>query len=346
MKNIIDNEWREAVYQYCDLLGKDSLLVQGAGGNISWKDQETLWIKASGTWLADACIQDIFVPVQLPPILQAIYVGNFNVIPTCPEGCRLKPSIETLLHALMPHKVVAHLHAIDILAHLVRENYLEDIKFALSDSTLRWTSVVYRQPGAILAEAVYFALLAEPKSEVIFLQNHGVIIGGADIAEVDLILRELLQRFKIVPIVQFPMFPVDQERIILDDQIEYALVGDQAIQALATCVALYDRLATDWALYPDHIVFLGEKAHFYDSIDSFRSKMLFHEGSPPELIFVREVGVFATQQFNSGKQAQLRCYYDILLRQAPENVLNALSESDVLALLHWDAERYRLTVAK
>jgi len=35
------------VLQFCSRIGSDSTLVQGAGGNISWKDGNILWIKAS-----------------------------------------------------------------------------------------------------------------------------------------------------------------------------------------------------------------------------------------------------------------------------------------------------------
>ena len=34
----------------------------------------------------------------------------------------LRPSIETLIHALMPQRIVIHLHAIDVLSHLVRDD--------------------------------------------------------------------------------------------------------------------------------------------------------------------------------------------------------------------------------
>ena len=42
------------VTDYCAHIGADPLLVQGAGGNVSWKEDGTLWIKASGKWLAGA----------------------------------------------------------------------------------------------------------------------------------------------------------------------------------------------------------------------------------------------------------------------------------------------------
>ena len=60
MKKLISN--------FCQRIGADPLLVQGAGGNVSWKEGDDLWVKASGTWLADAVSQDIFIPVSLTPI--------------------------------------------------------------------------------------------------------------------------------------------------------------------------------------------------------------------------------------------------------------------------------------
>ena len=46
----------------CTMFGANPLLVQGAGGNVSWKEEDTLWVKASGTWLSDASAEDIFLP--------------------------------------------------------------------------------------------------------------------------------------------------------------------------------------------------------------------------------------------------------------------------------------------
>ena len=48
------------------------LLVQGAGGNVSWKEEDTLWVKASGTWLSDASAEDIF----LPTVILSSYSGS------------------------------------------------------------------------------------------------------------------------------------------------------------------------------------------------------------------------------------------------------------------------------
>ncbi|HZT19778.1 MAG TPA: hypothetical protein VFA23_10270, partial [Dongiaceae bacterium] len=43
-------------------VGRDALLIQGAGGNSSLKVEGMLWVKASGTWLQDAERRPIFLP--------------------------------------------------------------------------------------------------------------------------------------------------------------------------------------------------------------------------------------------------------------------------------------------
>ena len=55
----------ESVRKFCATIGENPLLVQGAGGNVSWKEDATLWIKASGTWLAEAMTDEIFVQVDI-----------------------------------------------------------------------------------------------------------------------------------------------------------------------------------------------------------------------------------------------------------------------------------------
>ena len=51
-------------------IGRDPHLTQAAGGNTSLKAGDTLWIKASGTWLMDALADDIMVPVAIAPLLE------------------------------------------------------------------------------------------------------------------------------------------------------------------------------------------------------------------------------------------------------------------------------------
>ena len=67
----IDNSELTALRKLSAALGADPLRTQGAGGNTSIKRDGVMWIKASGTWLADALAQDIMTPVRLDPLRKA-----------------------------------------------------------------------------------------------------------------------------------------------------------------------------------------------------------------------------------------------------------------------------------
>jgi rhamnose utilization protein RhaD (predicted bifunctional aldolase and dehydrogenase) len=85
-----------ALRQASALLGRDPLRTQAAGGNTSLKRDGVLWVKASGTWLAEAEEREIFLPVSLPPLLDAIHANDeraakatdFVVADANPQGLR------------------------------------------------------------------------------------------------------------------------------------------------------------------------------------------------------------------------------------------------------------------
>ena len=108
-------------------LGADPLLVQAAGGNTSIKQDGVMWIKASGTWLMDAVSKDIFVPLDMAALSEALA----NNSPDC-ESCLpfvrqdlnslgLRPSIETSVHGRMSQRVVLHVHCVNTIAWAIRQ---------------------------------------------------------------------------------------------------------------------------------------------------------------------------------------------------------------------------------
>lgn len=341
--NSINDTLKACVIEYCSMIGADSLLVQGAGGNVSWKEGDRLWVKASGTWLAEAAEKDIFVPVDLPHLNTAIESGNFSVTPKLLGESVLRPSIETLLHALMPHRVVVHLHTIEILAHLVRDNCHKDFE-ALLDASIHWTIVDYHKPGEDLAHAVSAALNQNPNVDVVFLQNHGVVIGGEDVAEVNHILNKLTTVLSTLPVCISGKSTL-QMPTTLDQCDQYAFAEDTDVHQLALNAELFNRLDSDWALYPDHVVFLGARPYAYQSWKAFGEENKDRQ-KQPELVFILGNGVFVMPTFNKAKSAQLRCYYDVLVRQKIGLSIKALTTAQIAELLNWDAEQYRMNLFK
>jgi rhamnose utilization protein RhaD (predicted bifunctional aldolase and dehydrogenase) len=325
------------IRSYCSKIGEDPLLVQGAGGNASWKDGNTLWVKASGKWLSRAKNEEIFIPIDLDHLRYEISNENFFITPIKKERSEFKPSIETMLHALMPHKIVVHLHPVEILAHLVRKNPLNSLKGLIRDS-INWDFVDYFQPGPELAKAIFLKLVSNPNPDVVFLKNHGIIIGGEDISGIQEILQNL-----ILTLGNNVLNPIDEshhKKSGSDHHVEgFTLSNDKRLNLLATDSRLSKRLKNDWILYPDHAVFLGENPVIIDEKGNFNVPKASRQRPP--FIFALNHGVLESNSLSKAQKSQLLCYYNVLIRQSTTEQLAPLEENQVKALLNWDAEKYR-----
>ncbi len=142
-------------------IGRDPLVTQAAGGNTSVKEGGRLWIKASGTWLAEADQRDIFLPVALDPLRAAIEAGDeraakatdFVIAEANPLG--LRPSVETSVHAVFPQAVVLHVHCIETVALAARADAAAAIEARLAGlGGVVSCHIPYLKPGLPLARAI------------------------------------------------------------------------------------------------------------------------------------------------------------------------------------------------
>ena len=328
-------------------LGENPLLVQGAGGNLSWKQGGTLWIKGSGTWLANANKDNIFVPVNLLMLNEALIENNFDTKPRLIGKHLLHPSIETTLHALMPQKIVAHLHSIEALIFLVDKDSQKIISQLFTESpdeAIHVAFVDYHKPGPKLAEATKEVIGKNPKTNVIFLKNHGIVVGANSTTEIFTILQKISSKIQQEGKKSAQFFRSELPTVPSAFRTEYAAFQDIAVQALALDSSLFKRLRSDWVLYPDHAVFLGATAFTYDSWEQFSIRHK-DQVDMPELIFIENIGVYIKSEFNISKRAQLRCYYDVISRVNSNANLSPLNSQQVNELLHWDAEKHRQAIS-
>jgi len=332
------------IREFCAEIGRDPLLVQGAGGNVSWKTHDTLWIKASGTWLSDALNQDIFVPVDLLHLQNAIDQQDYSAVPKVGESVKLRPSIETMLHALMPNKVVVHLHAVEILAHLVCEDAVDVLQRQLPKQ-INWAIVPYYKPGAQLARAVHQSVSTCPDADVIFLQNHGVVFGGSTLTEIQQLMRDVLNALNVSWRYEPYMFTSKTSEVMNLHAYGYQLSTIEHFHSLACDSQLLAVIQRAWAMYPDHVVFLGPIA----VVTSIQDVSKYHElltTQPPPYLFVLEHGTFVHHTASKAHHEQLQCYFDIILRLEPHRKIVTLTQSQIEELLNWDAEKYRQQMRK
>jgi len=338
-----DQNIRQEISEFCKKIGKDPLLVQGPGGNASWKDGDTLWVKASGTWLANAQKEEIFVPVNLDVIKEAVKRNDFSIIPvSATPAYSLKPSIETLFHAVIPQPLIIHMHPVCVIKDVIFSNYRSRLKNKLPVD-IKWAGIDYYKPGGELAKAIHHIVERDPSIQVFFLQNHGIIVGGNSINEIENILASIFAALVSETRAPLPVNFNPDSHLKLDSS--YSMIPDEGIQQLAFDKPLFDRLVSDWALYPDHVVFLGASpdcVHKEVNKSDLSKKTEHCKG----LIFIQNAGVFANVSFNNLKIMHLRLYYEIISRLKVDDHPNVLNDSQINELLNWDAEKYRINMAR
>ena len=177
------------------LLGGDPKLVLHGGGNTSVKTTltdiagdavETLCVKGSGWDMAS--IEPPGLPaVRLEPLrrLRALDRLSDEDMVNAQRGNLLdsaapNPSVETLLHAFLPHKFVDHTHSTAILALTDQPDGIDICEAVFGD---RVALVPYIMPGFALAKSCADIYEQAPDVEGLILLKHGVFSFGATARE-------------------------------------------------------------------------------------------------------------------------------------------------------------------
>ena len=338
---MFNSEEKNEFKKYCQKLSADNLLFQGAGGNTSIKSGKSLLIKASGKWMSNSLNDKIFVIVNLEDLTNNIKNNHFNSKIHAIDN-DLKPSIETMLHAIMPQKYVFHMHMIEVLKDLVCLDGFERISSIMKNQK-NWIWIDYFTPGPKLAKALKLNLSkVDYNPNIVFLQNHGVVIGGNTLDEIDLIIKNLKKLFTSK--INYLNHKLIEKKI---DKIFYKEKKLKPFQSdffnfVVFNEKYYNYLLNNWALYPDHVVFLGKKPLLLCSVDDLISKTNIDPNI--ELVFVKNVGVFYSEKFSLAKIIQLECYINLLIRVEENSILKNLSDEEVNFLIDWEDEKYRKNI--
>ncbi|HJP77304.1 MAG TPA: bifunctional aldolase/short-chain dehydrogenase [Pseudonocardiaceae bacterium] len=198
----MENRWADAPTDPLDacvygsrLLGSEPGLVLHGGGNTSVKvtgtditgaEVEILYVKGSG-WDLAGIERPGFAPLRLNRLRELLGVASLPDSAMMNElRCALldasapDPSVETLLHAVLPQPAVLHSHADAILTltNLEKPRVAE----ALGD---RVVVIPYVMPGFGLAKvaAELYPLHANANTIGVVLMNHGLFTFGADVRQ-------------------------------------------------------------------------------------------------------------------------------------------------------------------
>ncbi len=165
-----------------NLLGRSDELVLHGGGNTSVKslvdNEEILYVKGSG-WDLVSIEEEGFAPVKLDILKEMAKLAVLSdtdmvsqqkaamIDKTAPN-----PSVEAILHAIIPFKFVDHTHADAVVTISNSKSGIENIKKVFPNFLI----VPYVMPGFILAQKIYEMSkdIDWKTCEGIVLHNHGI----------------------------------------------------------------------------------------------------------------------------------------------------------------------------
>lgn len=321
-------------------IGADPALIQGPGGNTSVKAGGTMWIKASGTLLADALVRDVFVAVDQAAMRASLLAGEARADQPADfalDAGGLRPSIETSLHAVFAQRVVVHVHCVNTLALAVCADARQRLAGRLSG--FNWAMVPYAKPGAALATLVAAALA--PDTDVIVLGNHGLIVAADTVDAADGLLARVVAALRVAPVAQ-----AAPDMAALMGRAGGGFVPlppDHSLHGVALSLRLL-AVATGGSLYPDHVIFCGPGALALapeDTAEAAAAAQVARGLPPPVFLLVPGAGALIRQGATAGAQALVRCLGDVLARLPEGAVPRWLNAAQNAELLDWDAEKYR-----
>ena len=174
------------------LLGKDKSLVLHGGGNTSVKvteknlfseEQEILYVKGSG-WDLETIEAEGYAPVQLEHLKRLAELSSLpdpemvnELVTHMMRASAPTPSVEAILHAIIPYKFVDHTHADAVVTITNSPDGEEKIRQIYGEQVI---IVPYVMPGFDLARVCAEQLRDNLNSNTIgmVLLNHGIFSFG------------------------------------------------------------------------------------------------------------------------------------------------------------------------
>jgi len=318
------------------LLGENSLITQGAGGNTSLKEiaGNTFYIKASGKKLKNAESENIFTKLALDKALNWL-IADEDIFPQdwFLDSNGLRPSIETSMHLAFKDRVVFHTHPVDVISQTLFDDGRENLIKTLAQFNFAY--IKYIKPGRQLTQAIKRHPLFG-HTQVFILENHGLITCGATISEVlELTLNVIgasSQAPRVVNVFKQPSMDLLPPSLAKS----YSWAELPLIHSLSTdphLIKLFD--IPNNVLYPDQAVFFGSNSYHVSDIKEIDEQM------KEPCIVVKNQGVLINKENSALIEELLLNHIEVLLRLPIDSNPRFLPQEDVNQLINWEAEKFR-----
>lgn len=386
----------DVICKLSQFYGSDPSIVLAGGGNTSCKVEGHLYVKASGTSLAtitpegfakmDSAKLDQLVETELDSereTREAQYKAAILEARTEPERGQ-RPSVEVLLHNIIPSTYVVHSHATlvnTLTCHQDGQKLAEEI----FGEEIVW--LPYVDPGYILAKELkrclqeYQTKTGSTDFKAILMANHGLIIAGNDPETIRANTEDVLSRIEArlgndwqTESFGTPQLQDDPEKLVL--QIAPALRGLLAEEGSSTLkiVAFDDsevtlglvgteagkKAATTGPMSPDQIVYCNSFPLWFEPQAGEESEALVARlreaiqkhvestGFLPKVVLVAGLGLFTVGDDIGQATTTRLLYLDATKVMAGANRFGGISylaDYDRQFIEEWEVEAYRKKIA-
>jgi len=346
----------------CSHLADRFDLNQAGGGNGSAKEGDLMLIKASGCLLSEVTEETGYTEVVTEEVRHALQgyrdgildeTGAWQRITAANRG-KLRPSIETYLHALLPATYVLHLHGAAALLYASSPGFIESLMAQERGHFQRGRLLVdYAKPGIALAVRMQDALCAYKNffgidPSCLLLRNHGILCAGEDtdtlfqsIEDISLALAQEMS----LPTERFAPYRRQTE---LKEALQRNFSGEPRCMLLCEDeeVNAYLRaglpLATTPA-FPDAVVYCGMSPVELASADDMSPILSYlrHYGELPKLFFYHNRLYAAGDSLKKCRETLEVFKIQAFLQSELGDRMRPLTKGQAEELLSWEAEKYR-----
>lgn len=373
------------------LLGRETALVLHGGGNTSVKvreanilgeQEEILYVKGSG-WDLETIEAAGFAPVRMAHLLKLAALPSMsdpqmvNELKTqMTQSSAPTPSVETILHAILPHKYVDHTHADSIVAITNTPGGEARIREIYGDTLV---IVPYIMPGFDLARlcALEFRKQAHAGTQGMVLLKHGIFSFGKTAREsyermIHLVTRaEDYLRGKNAWDLPAPRHPPVTSPLRIGQATLRKAVSEAAGAAMivrsyrdARCMDFVQRpdvatLSQQGPATPDHVIrtkrlpqlgrdvtrYVNEYRAYFSRQSATAKEAKTMLDPAPRVILDPQLGVCCAGR--SGKDAAIvgdiyQHTIEVMLRATALGGYEALPERDIFDMEYWDLEQAKL----
>ncbi len=363
--------------------GSNKEYVIAGGGNTSFKDKETIWIKASGQSLAELTEEGLVALSREK--LHVISSNTYSDDPAAREeqvkadmfrsipdpGKNKRPSVETSLHEIIQYKFIVHLHPTLINGLLCSRNAKSLTHKLFGESVL---FVPYTDPGYTLfkkleSDIILYREKFSHDPQIIFLENHGSFVGADTTEEIRKIYSEIIHKIE-VQIPPVPEITPLQYNLLLHKVLpglRILLSGEQPgvirFRNNSLIAKFYQNQQEfhkiSLPLTPDIIVYCKTRYLYIEQsstaekiLDSFRyqlSHFISEYGYSPKVFIIKDMGVFAIAESSASAESCLDVYEDLIKISYYASLcggIKFLTPEQVSFIDQWEVENYRRKVSQ